>query len=119
VNVAGAVASQEARPMRARVLAVLSAFALSFAGSAQQRTAAPPDAVFYNGKIITVDSKFSIQQAFAVKGDSFVGVGTTAAMRALAGPGTKLTDLRGAAVIPGLTDNHEHVYDSAKIMLTG
>ena len=32
----------------------------------------PPDTIFYNGKVITVDSGFSIQQAFAVKGDVYV-----------------------------------------------
>jgi predicted amidohydrolase YtcJ len=106
--------------MRVRVLAVLALLVLSFAGSAQQRTtAAPPDAVFYNGKVITVDAKFSIQQAFGVSGDRVTAVGSTAGMRALAGPATRLIDLRGAAVIPGLTDNHDHVYDSAKILMRG
>ena len=75
---------------------------------ARQQTATAPDEVFFNGKIITVDSAFSIQEAFAVRGDRFLAMGSNAAMRALAGPQTKLTDLRGHAVIPGLMDNHIH-----------
>jgi predicted amidohydrolase YtcJ len=43
---------------------------------AQQSTNAPPDTIFYNGKIITVDSGFTIQQAFAVRGDLYVAVGS-------------------------------------------
>src|SRR5439155_15597892 len=67
-----------------------------------------PDEIFFNGKIITVDRVSSIQQAFAVRGDRVLAMGSTAAIRALAGPKTKLTDLRGHAVIPGLMDNHIH-----------
>jgi predicted amidohydrolase YtcJ len=74
----------------------------------QQQTAIVPDEIFFNGKIITVDSSFSIQEAFAVRGDKFLAIGTTAAIRAVAGPQTKLTDLRGHSVIPGLMDNHIH-----------
>jgi predicted amidohydrolase YtcJ len=83
---------------------------------AQQNINAPPDTIFYSGKIITVDSDFTIQQAFAIRGDLYVAVGTDAAIRALAGENTRLVDLRGSAVIPGLTDNHDHLYNSAKVM---
>src|ERR1700688_1754859 len=83
---------------------------------AQQGINAPPDAIFYNGKIITVDPGFTIQQAFAVRGDLYVAVGTNAAIRALAGENTRLVDLRGSAVIPGLSDNHDHLYNSEKVM---
>src|SRR5215467_12743831 len=83
---------------------------------AQQGINAPPDAIFYNGKVITVDSDFAIQQAFAVRGDQYVAVGTNAAIQALAAANTRLVDLRGSAVIPGLSDNHDHLYNSAKVM---
>src|SRR5262249_57106595 len=33
-----------------------------------------------------------------------------------AGANTRLVDLRGSAVIPGLSDNHDHLYNSAKVM---
>jgi hypothetical protein len=83
---------------------------------AQQSINAPPDTIFYNGKIITVDSGFTIAQAFAVRGDLYVAVGTDAAIRALAGANTRLVDLRGFAIIPGLSDNHDHLYNSEKVM---
>ena len=83
---------------------------------AQQDINAPPDTIFYNGKIITVDSGFTIRQAFAVRGDLYVAVGTDARIRALAGKNTRLVDLEGAAVIPGLSDNHDHLYNSEKVM---
>jgi predicted amidohydrolase YtcJ len=86
---------------------------------AQQSVNDSPDAIFFNGKVITVDAGFGIQQAFAVKGDRFVAVGSNSRIRTLAGGATRRVDLRGAAVIPGLADNHDHVYDSARIMLRG
>jgi predicted amidohydrolase YtcJ len=85
----------------------------------QQQTAFVPDEIFYNGKIITVDSAFSVQEAFAVRGDQFLAMGSSAAMRALAGPQTKLTDLGGHAVIPGLMDNHIHPWRAVFSNLKG
>src|SRR2546428_8151343 len=72
-----------------------------------------PDAVFYNGKVITVDASNSIKQAFAIKSDKFFAVGTTREIRALAGPRTQLIDMKGKAVMPGLMDNHNHAYHAA------
>jgi predicted amidohydrolase YtcJ len=67
-----------------------------------------PDAIYYNAKVVTVDDQFSYAQAVAITGDKFTAVGTNEAVRALAGPDTRLVDLRGMTVIPGLTDNHLH-----------
>src|ERR1700745_1311114 len=93
---------------RSVMIALLSVFVMESA-IAQQGINAPPDSIFYNGKIITVDSGFTIQQAFAVRGDVYVAVGTNARIQALAGTNTRLVDLRGFAVIPGLSDNHDHL----------
>lgn len=46
----------------------------------QQGAALVPDTIFYNGKIITVDSAFSIQEAFAVKGWRLLGFGVLSAL---------------------------------------
>ena len=78
-----------------------------------QQAPGAPDEIFYNGKVITVDSSFRIQEAFAIQGDRFVAVGATASVKALAGPKTRLVDLRGHAVIPGLMDNHTHQFNAA------
>jgi predicted amidohydrolase YtcJ len=74
---------------------------------------APPDEIFFNGKVVTVDASFSVHEAFAVRGDTFVAVGRNADVKALAGPRTRLTDLAGRTVIPGLMDNHTHLYHAA------
>jgi predicted amidohydrolase YtcJ len=78
---------------------------------AQQPPAAIPDEIFYNGKIITVDPAFHIEEALAVKGEQVFAVGSNARMKALAGKNTRLTDLKGHTVIPGLGDNHDHLYN--------
>jgi predicted amidohydrolase YtcJ len=67
------------------------------------------DLVLLNGKILTVDERFSIAQAVAIKGDRIVRVGTDQDVTRLAGPSTRRLDLRGRTVIPGLIDNHMHL----------
>lgn len=101
-----------------RVIAFVACFLMAaLAGCQKQNTeSASPDAVFYNGKIITVDSAFSTQQAFAVRGDSYIAVGTNDAVRALAGKSTRQVDLKGASVIPGMSDNHDHLYNAGRYM---
>lgn len=64
------------------------------------------DWLFHNGKIITVDKNFSLQQSVAIKDGLIVGVGSNAAMRTWRGPKTREIDLGGRAVIPGLIDAH-------------
>src|SRR5262245_52666726 len=68
-----------------------------------------PDLILANGKVITVDDRFSIAQAIAIKGDRIIAVGSNSEIVPLAGPRTRRIDLRGRAVIPGLIDNHMHL----------
>lgn len=68
-----------------------------------------PDTVFVNGRIITVDADFSIRQALAIRGERITAVGDDDTVRALAGPDTRVVDLAGRTVIPGLIDNHVHI----------
>jgi len=77
-------------------------------GSAGMLTRAP-DVLLLNGKIITVDDRFSIAQAIAIEGDRIAAVGSDAELRPLAGPSTLVLDLRGRAVVPGLIDGHAHL----------
>jgi len=73
------------------------------------RDRASADLVLTNGKIITVDERFTIAQAVAIKGDRVVAVGTNQQVGQLAGPATRRIDLRGRSVVPGLIDNHMHL----------
>lgn len=92
--------------------------ALAMASGAQAQPAqTPADTVLTNGKIITVDDRFSIQQAVAVRGDRVVAVGTNADINRLAGPNTRRIDLGGKAVVPGMIDNHAHIMEEGKIWL--
>jgi hypothetical protein len=68
-----------------------------------------PDLVLANGKIITVDERFTIAEAVATRGDRIVAVGSNRDVSALAGPNTRTIELGGRAVIPGLIDNHMHL----------
>jgi hypothetical protein len=81
--------------------------ALAGVGLYAQQSA--PDLVFTNGKIITVDERFSIAQAVAIRGDRIVATGTNQEIGRLAGANTRRIDLKGKAVIPGLIDNHMHL----------
>jgi predicted amidohydrolase YtcJ len=78
------------------------------------RAQAPaPDVVLLNGKIITVDERFTLAQAVAIRGDRITAVGSSQEINRLAGPNTRTIDLRGRAVIPGLIDNHMHLLRAA------
>jgi predicted amidohydrolase YtcJ len=67
------------------------------------------DLIISNGKIVTVDERFTIAQAVAVRGERIVAVGSNQEIARLAGPNTRRIDARGRAVIPGLIDNHMHL----------
>ena len=66
------------------------------------------DTVLINGKILTVDSQFSTQEAIAIRDGKIVAVGKTADVRKLSGPRTRVIDLHGQTVVPGLIDSHLH-----------
>ena len=71
------------------------------------------DIVFYNGTVVTVDEKFSIAQAIAVRDGKILKVGDNEAILKLAGPKTHKIDLKGRSVIPGLIDSHSHAQATA------
>lgn len=81
--------------------------------SAQQA----PDTILHNGKIVTIDDHGvndqlgTIAPAIAIRGDSIQAVGGNAQIRALAGPRTRLMDLKGRTVVPGFGATHDHPMD--------
>src|SRR5579862_8969018 len=102
-------------PRRLLPLAFLAAlFAAALFAAAQE---APPDLILTNGKIITVDERFTIAQAVAIRGDQILATGSNQEISRLAGPNTRRTDLNGKSVIPGLIDNHMHLLRAASSWL--
>lgn len=81
----------------------------SMPGIAAVPDALAPDMIMVNGKILTVDKDFSVAQAVAVKDGKIIAVGDTKDMEALKGNSTKVLDLKGSTVLPGLIDNHMHL----------
>ena len=66
------------------------------------------DLVLVNGIVRTMDSNGTVAEAVAVRDGRIVRVGGSAALKAMAGPGTRVVDLAGAAVLPGFIDSHTH-----------
>jgi predicted amidohydrolase YtcJ len=71
------------------------------------------DTVLLNGKILTVDSQFSVRQALAIREGKIAAVGTNAQIKKLQGPKSQVIDLQDRTVIPGLIDNHMHAVRAA------
>src|SRR5262245_6908210 len=89
-----------------------TAAAASGSSAMAQVPAAPAtvaaDLILKNGKIITVDPAFTITQAIAIVSGRILAVGPDAAMAPHTGPATRVIDLQGRAVMPGITDGHAH-----------
>lgn len=66
------------------------------------------DLVLVGGTVITVDRRERIAEGVAVVGGRIAAVGSAADMRSMAGPGTRVVDVRGGAVLPGINDSHLH-----------
>jgi predicted amidohydrolase YtcJ len=67
-----------------------------------------PDLILHHGKIVTVDAKFRIAEALAIKGERILAVGNDSEILRLKGPSTQTVDLQGKMVLPGLIDSHVH-----------
>ncbi|MES2260412.1 MAG: amidohydrolase [Pseudomonadota bacterium] len=86
------------RPVFALACLLLSAFV----------HAAPADTVYRNGHVYTVDAQDSVRQALAVRAGRIVYVGDDEGALALTGKRTRVVDLRGRMLMPGLVDGHMH-----------
>ncbi|OLC41853.1 MAG: amidohydrolase [Acidobacteria bacterium 13_1_40CM_65_14] len=71
------------------------------------------ETVLVNGKIATLDRQSSVGQALAVRDGRIVAVGSAADIRRLTGPNTRVIDVGGRTVIPGLIDSHMHAIRAA------
>lgn len=79
------------------------------------------DAVFYNGKVYTVNDSFDVASAFAIKDGKIIAIGSDQEM--LQYDAKERNDLNGKPVFPGFHDGHCHFYgyglDLKKISLVG
>ena len=87
---------------------VLVAVGVSITLAAGVARAQAPDRLYVNAKVWTADDAHPSAEAFAVRGDRLVAVGSNADVRALAGPNTSVVDLGGRRVVPGFNDAHWH-----------
>jgi len=71
------------------------------------------DSVIRHARVITLDAGSHIAQAVAVRGDRIAAVGTDAEIQPLIGPGTKVIEAGGMALLPGLYDSHVHPLGAA------
>ena len=94
-------------------MATLMGLASAAAAFAQQ-----PDTILVNGRILTADARFSTHQALAIREGRIASLGTSAEVRALAGPRTRVIDLQGRTVIPGLIDSHLHAIRAGQTFAT-
>jgi predicted amidohydrolase YtcJ len=88
-------------------LHLLAASLLILAGS-PAALAQPADLVLHNARIYTSNPDQPRAEALAARGNRLVYVGGDAGVKSLIGPATRVIDLRGATVVPGLQDAHGH-----------
>jgi predicted amidohydrolase YtcJ len=90
-------------------LARLVVFVLALCGNDTahaQVAPQPPDTILTNGKLVVYDGPPA--QALAVRDGRIAAIGDARNIRAMAGPTTRVIDLGGRTVIPGLIDSHIH-----------
>ena len=75
--------------------------------SACAPTPDPADLVLLGGSVVTL-SEAGVAEGIAIRGDRIVAVGSSSEVRAYVGPETRVVELDGRSVIPGLADNHFH-----------
>ncbi len=76
-------------------------------GAAAQPSAAD-DLVVVNAKVFTMETASPRAEAFLVRSGRFAAVGTTAAIKAMAGPRAQAFDAKGMTIVPGFIDCHNH-----------
>ncbi|MEE8076138.1 MAG: amidohydrolase family protein [Candidatus Binatia bacterium] len=69
------------------------------------------DVIFHNGNILTADDSFNLAEAVAIRDETFMAVGEDTRILKMAGPRTRVIDLQGKTVTPGLIDTHFHLHN--------
>ena len=93
--------------MKAILTATTILFAMLTPAHAEKPSLAP-DLIILNAAVRTMDAAKPTAEAVAVSGNRITAVGSTADLRALAGPKTRVVDAGGKSVLPGFNDAHVH-----------
>jgi predicted amidohydrolase YtcJ len=98
---------------------VIGASLVAVLAAATSATAAvrPADTVLRHGVVYTVDRHDSIRQALAIRHGRIVFVGSNSGVRRYIGPRTRVLDLNGKMVMPGLQDSHIHALPAGSRLL--
>jgi imidazolonepropionase-like amidohydrolase len=72
--------------------------------------------ILRGGTILTEDPRREVVEAVAIAGDQIRGVGSNQEIERLAGPRTRVVDLGGRTVVPGLVDAHVHLLLAQQIV---
>jgi predicted amidohydrolase YtcJ len=102
---------EDAMVCKLTALAVFGAgmwFASAAPAAAQQGDFNAPDLVLINGKVLTLDEQSTVTEAVAVREGKILATGSSASIKSLAGARTRVLDVSGKTVIPGLIDTHAH-----------
>jgi len=99
--------------MLRQISSVIFLIAVFGRGLATQDAVRPADLVLLDGRVLTVDDRFSVATALAVRDGRFIAVGSNQGVRAHIGSTTRVIDGRRRTVIPGLIDTHVHALDVA------
>lgn len=89
-----------------RIISVFTLVYLCLTSSAA--VLADADVILHHGRIVTVDSAFSVAEAMAITDGRIVQVGPSDDLLKVKGPRTELIDLKGRMIVPGLIDSHVH-----------
>jgi predicted amidohydrolase YtcJ len=93
---------------RARFVSLMGLVSLASVSASGTQRQAPADLIVLGGAIHTADARRPRVDAFAVSDGRFVAVGSRADVLAMKGAATRVVDLAGDAVVPGLQDAHGH-----------
>jgi predicted amidohydrolase YtcJ len=88
---------------------VFLGIALSSALLTAQEPSKPADLILHHGVVLTVDANDTVAEALAIRDGRVIAVGTDGRVQGFTGPKTRVIDLAGRTVTPGLIDTHAHL----------
>ena len=91
-------------PIRRALFGLFAGYSLSFSFATTAIAYNDIDTLLINGKILTVDEDFSVVEALAIENGRIIAIGDDKTISALKGFSTKVIDLEGRTVTPGMID---------------